>query len=86
MVAVVRQTGRLGARLRVHCRGHPCAMSSPGDPESPPKDVPTTEDVDTSPPGTADDVESDPSQGEGSDWTDEGGATPEGPSTQQGAS
>jgi hypothetical protein len=67
-------------------------MSAPGDPESPPKDVPTTEDppetekTDTSPPGSADDVESDPSKGEDSDWTDEGGATPEGPSTQQDAS
>jgi len=61
-------------------------MSAPGDPESPPEEIPTTEDVDTSPPGTADDVESDPSQGEGSDWTNEGGATPEGPSTEQGAS
>lgn len=59
-------------------------MSAPGDPESPPEEVPTTtEDVDTSPPGTADDVESDPSRGEGADWTDEGGATPEGPSTAQ---
>jgi len=72
--------------LSVFFGGHPCAMSTPGDPESPPKEVPTTEDVDTSPPGVADDVESDASQGEGSDWTDEGGATAEGPSTAQAAS
>ncbi|MCX5045438.1 hypothetical protein OG921_19910 [Aldersonia sp. NBC_00410] len=62
-------------------------MSSPGDPESPPRDVPTpdpdTEDVATSPGGADDDVESDPGKGadDRADWTDEGGATGEGPAT-----
>lgn len=41
---------------------------------------PTTSDSDSGPQG-AEDVQSDPAKGaeEGSDWSDEGGATPTGP-------
>lgn len=66
-------------------------MSSPGDPESPPEDVETTDpdkkDVGTAPGDTDDDVESDPGKGtdERADWSDEGGATSAGPSTEEDA-
>lgn len=43
---------------------------------------PHTEDVGTSPEGVESDVQSDPAEGEQSgDWSGEGGATPQGPAT-----
>ncbi|VEG57812.1 Uncharacterised protein [Mycolicibacterium aurum] len=48
-------------------------------------DKPNTTQTDTAPEAADDDVVSDPSKGadgEGSDWADEGGATPTGPATE----
>jgi hypothetical protein len=49
------------------------------------KDDPTTKQTGAGEPGAPGDVESDPSKDvdEGSDWTDEGGATTGGPSTNE---
>jgi len=49
---------------------------------------PTTAPTDTGPAGAADDVQSDPARhtqehDEGVDWSDEGGATPAGPATDE---
>ena len=44
------------------------------------KDSPNTTGTDAGPTDADDDVESDPARGEeGVDWSDEGGATPDGP-------
>jgi hypothetical protein len=47
------------------------------------KDKPKTTELDSGPQNTDDDVESDPGKGtdDGTDWSDEGGATPGGPAT-----
>jgi hypothetical protein len=47
------------------------------------KDDPTTKETDKGPKGAHDDVETDPAKDTegGSDWTEEGGATSQGPST-----
>jgi len=47
------------------------------------KEDPITKETDAGPKGADDDVESDPAKEAetGSDWSDEGGATPGGPST-----
>ena len=48
------------------------------------KDKPDTAETDVGSTGADDDVESDPAKGaeEGVDWSDEGGATPSGPATE----
>ena len=47
-------------------------------------DKPDTAETDIGPSDADDDVESDPAKGaeEGADWSDEGGATPSGPATE----